>query len=190
MRAFFALELGEAARARLEDVCRQLQRWELPARWTHPYDLHVTICYLGDVEEHELGWICHSADTIAGAQVVPHLHMPGLGAFAGRRAPRVVYAAVHDPEEWCAHLHRDLAEAVSVEVEPHYLPHITLCRPRSDAPRGKRSWAELLTAYGQAAFGPCEVTALHLYRSDARPDGQRRYRSLASWPLIGAPRSS
>lgn len=179
MRCFFALELADAVRDRLLQVQERLRAWELEGRWVHPLDLHITLLYLGEVPDHEIGFLEHAVDEYCRHLLPPDLHLPGLGAFAGKGQPRIVYAAVGDPLGWCADVHHDLADCLSDNVEPHYRQHITLLRPDQGWQDGR--WPAIFEGYGQADWGPCVVEALTLFIS---PDGARRgprYEALRRW---------
>ncbi|MFW5846347.1 MAG: RNA 2',3'-cyclic phosphodiesterase [Planctomycetota bacterium] len=181
MRLFFAFDLSESTRERVAAVAERLRAWDLPARWTHPADYHITTLFLGDVPEHEAGSIEYSVDDFADSLTAPALRLPGLGAFAGRQAPRIVYAAVEDRLGWCGEVHRDLAEIISHDVEPHFQPHITLCRPDQQRSADPARWRAVFEANGLADWGPCELTDLVLYRSTGGPGP--RYEALQRWPI-------
>jgi RNA 2',3'-cyclic 3'-phosphodiesterase len=183
MRLFFALRLAEEVHQRLAAVAERLQAWDLPARWVHPDDYHLTVLFLGDVPEHEAGYLEYAVHDVAASLLLPELQLPGLGAFAGKQAPRIVYAAVADRVDWCGELHRNLADVLSHDLEPHFKPHITLCRPDQQRLVNPGRWWQLFEAHGQADWGSCPVTDLVLYRSLAGSRGGRRYEAMREWPL-------
>lgn len=181
MNHFLALRLADSTRSRLAALAERLQAWDIPARWVHPDDYHLTVCFLGPLDQtvaHAIGW---SINDVAESLTTPDLQLPGLGAFAGRSEPRIVFAAVADAGRYCLDLHGDLQDALGERPEANYRPHITLCRPRPNKAIGGRRWSDLIEAHGLADWGACEVTDLVLYRSD--PNGGRRYRALESWPV-------
>ncbi len=180
MKCFFALRLQESLRNRLEQLSLRMQEWDLPARWVHPHDVHITLAYLGECAEDEMGALLYNVDMFLSSQQCPQLSIPKLGAFAGKKWPRVIYAAVEDQEHFCADLHRDLAEACDIQVESDYAPHITLCRPQG---RGiDRSWEELLAAFVQFEAPVLDVADIVLYQS--RTDLQPHYYEIKSWSFL------
>lgn len=184
MRCFLALRPDAPTRDRLGQIMERLRSWELPGRWTHPEDLHLTLCFLGECDPDEVAGMPYAIGEVAGGCVAPSLALPGLGAFAGKAEPRVVYAAVDDPEDACAGFHADFCEVLGQRSERSFQPHLTLCRPRPRRASGGRDWPELLAAFGQALWGPCVVDQLVLCESP-RPTGSGpRYRILERWPLI------
>lgn len=187
MNYFLALRPTRSVRDRLAEVAGRLQAWGLAARWVDPDDYHLTLCFFGRLEETEVRTIPWSVNDVASSLCAPSLHLPGLGAFAGKREPRVVYAAVGDPEGWCVDLHLDLHDALGERPGRHFHPHITLCRPSGGGAPG--NWPALLEAHGRADWGDCEVGDLVFYRSWSGASG-RRYEALERWKIPPAARQA
>lgn len=186
MNHFLALRLTDECRDRLAEVCRRLQEWQLPASWVHPEDLHLTVLFLGRLDADEQRTLPYAIDQLASTIARPTLHLSGLGAVGGRSEPRVVYCAARDQEGAVHRTHADLCDAIGVRPERTFLPHITLCRPKTPerwAPAPRRDWPQLLEAHGLADWGECATTDLVLYQSTGATP---RYRMLASWPLLRA----
>jgi 2'-5' RNA ligase len=184
MNHFIALRPSAEACDRLAALAQRFQAWNLPADWVDPDDYHVTLAFLGHLDAVEAGCMPQAIDLVASSLRRPALELVGLGAAGGRTEPRVVYAALRDAGGLLGDLHRDLCDAAGLTPERAFLPHITLCRPRppgrGEGP-GHGDWRELLTAHGQAEWGPLAVSELVLFQSQARV--MPRYRALARWPL-------
>ena len=181
---FIALRPDQAGIASLAAISERLQSWELPGRWTHPDDLHLTLAFLGPVDDDEARYLPDALAEVAGSQRRPRLTLCGLGASGSHgEVPRAVFAALHDPEAACAAMHRDVCEALDLGPGEAFRPHITLCRP-APMPRGLplfRDWPHLLEANGQAEWGACAMAEIGLWRSSGR--GAVRYEQVATWPL-------
>lgn len=181
---FVALRLDDDSRERLAAVAERLRAWNLPARWTHPDDYHVTLVYLGMLDDAEASYLPTVLDELAGSCRRPALTFAGLGASGGSTEPKRVFAAAADHEADCARMRADLSEVLEVTPDARYLPHVTLCRPQPAPPRLPlfRDWPHLLEAHGIAHWGACGTTDVVLWR---RADGGvRRYAEVARWPLI------
>lgn len=181
---FLGLRLDRASGDRLQAVAERLRAWDLPARWTHPADYHLTLLFLGPVDDAEASYLPAALDEVAGSLRAPALRFSGLGADGSSGdGPKYVFAAVDDPEQACDGMRRDLCEAMDLRPEPRFRPHVTLCRPQP-VPSGlplMRDWPHLLEAHGQADWGSCVVEAVVLWRSAGA--GATRYEALASWTL-------
>lgn len=188
MNHFLALRLDDATRDRLECIADRLKAWELPATWTHSDDLHLTIRFLGELDDDEGHYLPTAIDLVAGSLRRPRLRLTGLGGVGGRHEPRAVFAAVSDADHACAHMHRDLGDALDLPVDNDFKPHVTLCRPqpsrRGDHLRADHDWPALFAAHGLAEWGDCVATDLILYRS--HPERTPRYAELSRWPLVTA----
>ncbi len=181
---FLGLRLTHDSAERLRAVADRLRAWDLPARWTHPDDYHLTLVFLGAIDDDEARYLPDALAEVAGSQRAPHLAFSGLGAGGSHGdEPKYVFAAVEDAERGCDAMRRDLCEVVEHAAGRDYKPHVTICRPQP-VPRGLplfRDWPHLLEANGQAQWGACVVSDLVLWRSSGV--GATRYEALASWPL-------
>ncbi len=182
MNHFLALRPDADARDRLADLARRLRAWELPARWVHPEDYHLTLAFLGHLDRFEAACVAQAINDAASAAACPHLELVGVGAFAGKIVPRVVYAAIEDPSGAGADLDHDLHHALAIRRRKPFAPHVTLCRPRTDPAATTRNWPELLAAAGQGPTLPCRLRDLALLRT-ANPNDRDapRYDALATW---------
>jgi 2'-5' RNA ligase len=169
---FLALRLADEPRDRLAMIAERLQAWQLPAAWVHPEDYHLTLAYIGELDDDEVRVLPHVIGDVAGSLRRPELRFSGLGAQGGRAEPRVVFAALDLP------------------ARRQFSPHVTLCRPRTSAARelaaasGGHDWPGMFAANGLADWGACPTTDLVLYQSAGQQ--QIRYRALARWPLVAA----
>lgn len=198
MRIFVALALPDEVR---EEVGRRVaaERRRLPAaRWTPPENLHLTLVFLGQVDD----------DAIAGlerelaAACAPHppltLRAAGAGCFPpppprGKARPaRVGWLAIEVEEgnERLAALQADAAAAAHravdfpVEERP-FSPHLTLARPRQ--PWREEAIATFTSIFSPPAGDAFVVDHARLVASElgGGPGGSSLYRELARFPLLG-----
>lgn len=182
VRAFVALDVGEDLRRAASDVTTELRRHALAkarASWVQTAHMHVTVRFLGDVDEErvpELAALTHA--TAADARSVV-LRARRLGAFPDPQRARVLILPLEDDDGVVARLFAVLGEGLLPlgfvpEARP-YVPHLTLARFR--APIDVRTVCETMPF---AAEGPAE--ALALYASELTPEGPR-YTALARGAL-------
>lgn len=187
VRSFLAVLLPEEVRQRLWREAQPLREAVGRVAWVRVENLHVTLRFLGSVDEATLR---RAADALAAAcaQTSPFtVTLGGLGGFPGLRAPRVAWAGVAVGGEMLVALHarveRALAErGVPPEGRPFH-PHVTLGRTRD--PRGAPELGRALAAVvGAGPYGEVRVDAVHLMRSELDPTGAR-YGTLVRAPLGG-----
>jgi len=127
----------------LWDAIGPVRERGLPVKWVRPEGLHLTLKFLGDVEEERgpalRGALALAAGDGAEARGVT-VHIEGFGVFPDFRRPRIVWAGV-TPDPALELLQHRVEQAFAplgfpTEARP-FRPHLTLGRAGRDArPRG------------------------------------------------------
>jgi 2'-5' RNA ligase len=190
MRLFVALtlppEVRREAGRRIEAERRKLPR----ARWVHADNLHLTLVFLGEVEEGRVAALSTALTAAFGAHPPPTLQIVGAGTFPPPsrrgRPPRVAWIGVSCATgvEALRALHRDVSAAVQGAVDVTlddrpYAPHLTLARPRET---WRRDDVEaFVAAFREPTGGPFTLSAGHLMRSELGrgPGGGSLYTTVA-----------
>ena len=163
MRTFLAIPLPRALCEELAAAGRAIEG----LRAQKPETLHLTIRFLGEIDEPErIG----QATAAAATRHEPfELALRGIGAFPDARAPRVVWVGVGDGAAEATALAGDVdRELRTLGIEPErrpYRAHITLGRFRGRPPRGLR------LADPDRDFGRAPAERLILYESTLTPRG-------------------
>ncbi len=156
MRLFIALELPAEVIAVLEGVQRRLQRsGDHPVKWVAPTGMHLTLQFLGEVEEQRVADMLTVLKNIRVADThqssAAHLQTVGAGAFPNLRRPQTLWVSVSGAVEPLARLQQRLTQALEpLGFEPETRPfraHLTLGRVRRDAtPAQKRALGAAIEA--------------------------------------------
>lgn len=120
----------------LEKWMDYLKGLDLPGRikWNDSGQWHLTLKFIGDVEETELDCLIislqgHLADCFAG-----EVTFEGTGFFGSRDNPRVLWVGTRD-SEWLKDLKEMVEQGVSVLDLPYdgrpFRPHLTIARIKS-----------------------------------------------------------
>jgi len=192
-RTFVAIELSSNFRAALAERIRHLCRTLPDERWVDPASLHLTLAFLGDLDDAELAATIE-ATLAAAAQSSPfRLGPAALGTFGPPQMPRVVWAGVQGDLQLLHRLHADLVYQLArrnlpVPDEHSFTPHLTLARlkPPMLEPERQRLVALLAKPYDQP-FNTAVMLVEHIavMKSElARPAA--RYTRLETCPLLGA----
>ena len=96
VRCFVAVEIDEGIREQLAEAQEALRAAGGHVRWSAPQNLHVTLKFLGETDEANVGDACTITQRVAAKHEGFTIQFAGLGAFPNRRRPRVVFADVHD----------------------------------------------------------------------------------------------
>jgi len=185
IRSFVAVLLPEAVQARVDEAAAELRRRAGAVSWVRAENLHLTVRFLGSVDEATLGRVREALAEAAAGLAPFRLALGGFGGFPTAHAPRVIWVGLTAGAEPLVELHARLETALARGgIEPEgrgFHPHVTLGRSRE--PRGASGIGELLDGTGEP-LGESRVEAVHLMRSDLRPEGAR-YGVLAREALGG-----
>jgi 2'-5' RNA ligase len=186
MRAFVAVNLPPDDRVRLYGALEPLRAKALPVRWTPPESLHVTLKFLGSVEDERVAALQAVLERVAGAAEKFELAVGGLGAFPRLARPRVWWVGIA-PEPRLAALQRALEigfdELGFAREERAFSPHVTIGRAREDRPGSGSSVADVVASFGfRCRFA---VDTIDLMESRLSPRGAS-YVRVCGAPLGGA----
>ena len=179
VRLFVAIDLPAAVKHRLGDLCAGLPG----ARWVAPEQLHLTLRFIGEVDNEIFADV---AEALATASVAPFpLRLSGVGHFPPRGAPKVLWAGVEDGES-AARLHRIIeARLRDLGLPPdgrRFSPHVTFARLKA-TPIGRVR--DFLAINGPFATEGFPVSEFHLY-SSRLGSGGAIHRIEASYALTAA----
>jgi 2'-5' RNA ligase len=174
-RLFTALEIPPEIGQSLS-----LLRGGLPgARWIDPENYHVTLRFIGDIDDVLAREIALLLDKVKRKPF--DVRFDGLSAFGGRR-PRAVIAALQ-PVTPLVELQGELERLLQrVGLEPEgrkFTPHVTLARLRDSS---SMQVADYLSARGPFRIAPFGVSRFVLFSSRASVGGGP-YVVEAAYPL-------
>jgi 2'-5' RNA ligase len=177
IRAFIALDLPPDVQDCLETVSEKLksQMGSVPVRWVVPQNIHLTLKFLGDVSLNNLDVLKELLNSEASPHKPMVISVGGVGAFPKLRSPRVIWVGVEAPQE-LLNLQRGIdMHLTRLGYAPErrkFSPHLTLGRvSRNATPQGVRKIGDVIASQKIGFLGVARIRAVHLYRSDLKPDG-------------------
>lgn len=131
-RTFIAVEIGSPAREVLLRLLKQLEG-ELPGvRWTQPDQLHLTLKFIGEIDNRDLPEICNQLRAACAGVEAFSVTLKGLGAFPKNKPPRVLWVGFDDGVDSLKLINERLEKSlgnVGVPSEGRaYVPHLTFGR--------------------------------------------------------------
>ncbi|OQX85287.1 MAG: 2'-5' RNA ligase [Candidatus Latescibacteria bacterium 4484_7] len=132
LRLFFAVPLSDEVRMMVAEAIDRFPISNPPWRWIPTDNLHITLKFLGDVEEGMLPSLKEIADNVAEDTRPFDIAFGRFGGFPSLSNPRVVFFAI---EEGVGHL-SNLADALENELavlgfrreKRPFRAHVTLAR--------------------------------------------------------------
>lgn len=139
IRSFIAVELPGPVQKAVGKLLRELSSPNDGIRWVPADHLHLTLKFLGDVDNTEVPAVCQTIRRACVGVSPFDLQVHGTGGFPSSQRARVLFAGLEDPSgqlrELVANLERELSELGFKPESRDYTPHLTLGRVR----RGSRS---------------------------------------------------
>ncbi|MCS7020462.1 MAG: RNA 2',3'-cyclic phosphodiesterase [Gemmataceae bacterium] len=141
-RTFIAVEVNTGVRNNTIRLQQTLAQVASGVKWTSPDTLHITLLFLGDVDDRLLPEVCRHVQAAAQTVSPFSFSVAGLGAFPTLHHPKILWAGIQQGAEQLQALHAVIAgRLVPVGLyrpeERPYTPHLTLGRLRPDTPRGQ-----------------------------------------------------
>lgn len=165
------------------DIAQSLSvlRGGLPgARWIDPENYHVTLRFIGDVDDSIVREVASLLERVKRATF--ELCFDDLTAFGGRKPRALVATLAATPALMDLQAeHERLLQRVGLEPEGRkYIPHVTLARLRESSSRQVADYLALRAPYRSLPF---RVSRFVLFSSRASVGGGP-YVVEASYPLV------
>ena len=179
MRLFIALDIPAEVRAALTNYTERARALATEARWARVEGLHVTLKFIGHVDDAVVGKIKSALSAIKAAPF--EVKFAGIGFFPNPNAGRVFWAGV-DGGDNLPRLASTIDGALeklgfSRETKPYH-PHLTLARTSSRPLRELKP----LVADPPPQFGTMTAREFFLYQSQPQKGGSK-YTKLERFAL-------
>jgi 2'-5' RNA ligase len=184
MRLFVAIAPPPAVLDELDALVEPLRSRRQDVRWTNREAWHVTLAFLGQVDESTVARLLPRVERAVRRHGHIQLAFAGAGAFPTTGRANVLWSGLSGDCEPLARLAESVAAAASRIGTPppdkgrRFQPHLTLARCRMAA-----DVTELVAALAGYQGQTWPADRVHLVRSRLAATDQPRYASLASWPL-------
>jgi 2'-5' RNA ligase len=188
-RTFIGVDIGDAIRASATALQKDLAKTGAEVKWVTPETMHVTLLFLGEVDDRELHAVCKAVKEAAAGEPPFPLRVSGVGAFPTPRRPKILWAGITDGVEPLRRLYaalegRMLDLGCYRQEERGYTPHLTLGRAKGDAD-GAALAAELPKRLAWDG-GRVAVDEVLVYSSEMDRTGPV-YHVIGRAPLTGKP---
>jgi 2'-5' RNA ligase len=130
MRLFIAIDLPSSVKEKIAQLIKTLKKLDLEAKWVETANLHLSLKFLGEVEEKNTEEIKRIVADVAVNASQFEINLYSFGFFPNEKYPRVFFVAT-DKEDVlrniAVHLEDRLA-MIGFPKENRFKSHITLAR--------------------------------------------------------------
>ena len=185
MRTFIAIPLHNEAKKELSLLQGRLKKSNADAKWVKPENIHLTLQFLGKVEESKLPQIKTGLAQAVKKHRQFDLYLKKLSALPTLAYPRIIIVSANDEKQSCQALQKSITmamEKIGFEKEHRdFLPHTTLARVRSD--KNKKALIGLIEKEKDFSLGAkIPVKHIMLFSSLITQQGPV-YSALEEFPL-------
>lgn len=184
IRAFIAADLPEGIIDGIENLYLHKRISGNDVKWVNPKGIHLTLKFLGYVEEKLIEPVSFTVAGIVRDQRPLELKAERIGAFPGLKNPRVIWLGIHGDVGRLSVLQKEIEKALIPfgfeEEKRAFSPHLTLGRIR----QGKRiiNLDTKIQDIDKTCLGFFTVKEIIFYQSTLRPDGAV-YNALRRFPF-------
>lgn len=171
MRTFIAIELNNAIKQELAGLQDKFKTAGADVKWVKPENVHLTLKFLGNIDEEKAGKVKSILDNIASKYKKFQISLFKIGCFPRLEHPRVVWVGIDqgcaDIEEIAKNLEEELEGIGFAKEKRPFSAHLTLGRVRS--PKGRAELVQKIKALEVHSSASLDVAELVLFKSTLTP---------------------
>lgn len=171
MRLFVALDVPEETRRALRAVMENFSAVCRGARWARPEGIHVTLKFIGHVEDAKLPAIQEQLSHVSPRKAID-IAFRKFGFFPNEKHPRVFFVGIETGPELAAlaaEIDSQLAPLGIAKESRKFQPHLTLARFKNS--EGLPDLHKKLASLPAQDFGGGAASEFHLYQSVLQSGG-------------------
>ncbi|WP_221290592.1 RNA 2',3'-cyclic phosphodiesterase [Stygiolobus caldivivus] len=170
MRLFIAVKVPQLPK--ITEALDALGRVGADVKLVEPWNIHLTLVFLGELPENKLDLIKDSMDAVSFSSF--KVKFFGTGAFPNLNKPRVLWIGLNEGVTQLRQLRGELykqlvSRGIRPEDEKEFSPHLTLGRIKG--PRNVVNLVQVLNEYASTDFGEVNVEEVTLFKSTLTPKG-------------------
>ncbi|MCX5715241.1 MAG: RNA 2',3'-cyclic phosphodiesterase [Candidatus Omnitrophica bacterium] len=176
MRTFIAIELPQEIKDSLERLQAGLKQTGADVKWVNPENIHLTLKFLGEVDEGKIKDIEQTLEGVALNYKQFSIRPFSIGVFPKMEFPKVIWIGIdkgdNETKLIAGELEQNLAQIGMPKEDRPFSSHITIGRTKSFLNRNNLI-RELKNLEGkiEGKFREFPVTRLTLLKSTLTPKG-------------------
>lgn len=184
IRTFIAITIPSPVQNAVEQIQNRFKQIRSPVRWVKPFHLHLTLKFLGNITEEQIGDIIKCLIDASEGVNTFSLKVTEIGVFPNINYPRVLWLGfsdstgqLHKLEE---NIERHLQKIGFKQEDRKFSPHLTIGRIKSL--QRKTDIIRMLHKEKNISCDDIYVTNIKFMKSDLKPSGPE-YSVLHSFDL-------
>ncbi len=173
-RLFFAVNFSDEIKKKFYEISSELQKFSEPVKYEAIEKLHLTLLFLGGVNESLLTEINKKAIEISKSFSPTELYFEKLGVFKNFRQVRVIWIGTkenHQLRDLSSQL-KSLANSLNIMTdEKEFSPHITIGRVKGNL---SERFIDFLESFSFEPF-TAQVDSFELMESKLEPTGSKYF---------------
>ncbi|MBN1526762.1 MAG: RNA 2',3'-cyclic phosphodiesterase [Candidatus Omnitrophica bacterium] len=173
MRTFIAIDISDEIRDALRQVQSHLKYAGANVKWVEPHNIHLTLKFLGDIDEKKAEEIKQVLDNIGKSISAFDITIKDIGAFPKMEFPRVVWVGLDKGTEESKRLAQAVDDGLSKigfqKEERPFAAHLTVGRVKS--PMNKDKLKAKIKDCQSPASSPHRISSVILFQSTLTPSG-------------------
>ena len=174
VRTFIAIEIPKKVQSKAFSVIDKLSKETSSIRWVSRENLHVTLKFLGDVEDRDTYAVCQAVTEVTRQNRRFTVDCNGIGAFPSVEKPRTIWLGIDEPENRLSNMYAEMEDSLQKLGYPQearqFRPHLTIGRIQ----HGRRNMGNLTTQMqnlSTTAIGEIPVNELVIFSSELTRSG-------------------
>ncbi len=183
MRLFIAIDVPKNISERIVQVQKILSSTGAELNFTKPENLHVTLKFLGEVNENLINKIKNEIKEVAKCFHVFRMDVSGIGYFGSKNFIKVIWADISSGREIIIKMIEMLEKRLNTirKNEHNPAPHLTIARVKSG--KNRDLLVNEINKLKNVKFGEVNVKEIKLKKSVLTPSGPI-YQDIECFPLV------
>ena len=173
LRTFIAIEIDPSHKQKLTRLISTLKSSNSDVKWVNETQMHLTLKFLGNIEETKVQEISDTLKSIANNTKEFTITLSNIGTFPNAKRPRVIWVGIDKGKAelklLASQIETDLEKLGFPKENRDFKSHLTLGRVRS--PKNLQNLTKLLA---ESTFQPqdeIKIDKLILFQSNLTPKG-------------------
>ncbi len=177
MRCFIAIDIPASIKEAIDNITGKLSRSSADIRWIPSKNVHLTLKFLGEVEDAVLPDIEKRISISCEAMGAFSINIRGIGAFPDFKHPNVLWMGIdrsNSLEDIYLSIEDSLKEMGFEKDNRRFSPHLTIARIKDR--KGIDTVFKELYTYKDTFFGSIDVNEVLLMKSVLKPAGAEYFK--------------